>query len=290
MKWTNKYNIDPAIAAAVIGGEERGDVGDASVTQLIRPPQMAYLERLHWDEIEQDVSDGLYRLTGQIVHQIVQAVDEEGAVKERRLALDVGGWKVTGQIDLWRPSKELVDYKETSVWSFILGEKVEWEEQVNYYRLFCEHHDLPVERAKIAAILRDWKRSQYQREGEDGDYPPIPFLNHPIYLWPINDAMSRLRQRVAEHQAAAKGDYRPCTEDERWAKPTTWAVKKKGGRYALRGGAGFLDPASAQDFARRQRFPTEIEKRPGQNTRCEGYCRAAVWCKQAKALGVEAVA
>ena len=34
-------------------------VGNISVTRLVRPPQITYLESVHKDEIVQDVVDGL---------------------------------------------------------------------------------------------------------------------------------------------------------------------------------------------------------------------------------------
>src|SRR3990172_3462447 len=84
------------------------------------------------------------------------------------------------------------------------------------------------------------------------------------------------------------GRYRPCTDEERWAKPDEWAVRKRGVTRALPHGAHLADLRSAEAFAESQRhkFAVEIDHRPGGNPRCEAYCRGARWCEQAKALGV----
>ncbi|KKL24966.1 hypothetical protein LCGC14_2410000, partial [marine sediment metagenome] len=42
MKWTNRFNIDPVIAQAVMTDDYEA-VGDISVTRLVRPPQITYL-------------------------------------------------------------------------------------------------------------------------------------------------------------------------------------------------------------------------------------------------------
>lgn len=287
MRWTNKYGIDETIAQAIMRMEHTGDLGDITVTQLVRPPQMACLEREHWNEIEEDVSDGLWRLLGQALHYVLQQAPDTGALKEERLEMEIDGWRVTGQPDLYREPATLIDFKITSVWAFLLSDKQEWEDQVNYYAVLYRNVGFPVESAKIAALLRDWQASRYT---EGGDYPPIPFVERPVKLWAPDVAERRLRERVRLHQEARRnGAYPPCTDQERWARPDTWAVVDPTGR-AVRNGARFADERSAQSFAREllaKGKKVDVQFRPGQQARCERFCRVARWCKQAQALGVE---
>src|SRR3990167_2684259 len=73
-------------------------VGDISITSLLRPPQMAYLEDAHKDEITEDVSDLVWRVWGSAAHQILYwAQDKEAVVAEKRLTMEVAGWTVSGK-------------------------------------------------------------------------------------------------------------------------------------------------------------------------------------------------
>jgi len=285
MRWTNKHNIDPAIASAVMLMEERGDIGAASVTQVIQPPQIVALARAHWDDIEEDVSDGLWRLMGRAMHHVVAEANTDNQLVEERLFVDADGWKISGQPDLWREPADLIDFKLTSVWAFLLGRKQDWEDQLNFYAVLYRAHGFSVQRLKISALLRDWQRNRYK---DGGDYPPAPFVERPVKVWDPLLAEERLAMRVREYMEARAGRYRPCTDEERWAKPDEWAVRKRGVTRALPHGAHLADLRSAEAFAESQRhkFAVEIDHRPGGNPRCEAYCRVARWCEQAKALGV----
>ena len=78
MKWINRFNIDPVIAQAVMTDDYEA-VGDISITRLVRPPQITYLEHKHEDELEQDVVDGLFALEGRALHHILEGVQQLAA-------------------------------------------------------------------------------------------------------------------------------------------------------------------------------------------------------------------
>lgn len=99
MKWTNKHNIPESIANAIINDPYVGG-GDISVTSLIRPPQMRCIESIHWDEIVQDVSDGIWRLFGQAVHAVLEKNAPRGSHAEKRLSTTINKWELSGQADL----------------------------------------------------------------------------------------------------------------------------------------------------------------------------------------------
>jgi hypothetical protein len=74
MRIINKSGVPNPIEAAARAAFERGrDRGGAhySVTELISPPQMARLERLHDDEIVIDVADLMYALMGVLMARII---------------------------------------------------------------------------------------------------------------------------------------------------------------------------------------------------------------------------
>ena len=292
-KWTNRHNIDPAITQAVMS-DDYELVGDISVTGLIRPPQIAALESQYGEQVEQDVSDGLWRLLGQSMHQVLQAGHVSGAIQEHTLTTEVKGWKVSGTCDIYyEDSNILKDFKVTSVWSYIFGGRAEWQAQVNLYAYLAEQNGIQVDELKIVMLLRDWNKSglnvvSTRRDdiplstSGNTDSPPIPFVEVGISKWPSDFTKKYLEERVTLHQAAREGNYPPCTDEERWAKPETWAVVKSGAKRAWR---VFKSMEDAVVLAGKAKGYT-VEHRPGKNVRCESYCPVARFCEQAKELGV----
>lgn len=285
---TNVHNIDEAIAQ-VVRRDTFYDTPDAdfSVTQLIQPPQLAYLRQTHEHEITEDVSDQLWMLLGNAVHEIVRRADLPDALHEERLYADVEGCKIAGKADILRGTT-ITDYKCTSVWSFLLGDKPDWEAQLNFYAVLFRRNGFEVGALEIAAILRDWMKSKAQQaeRGEQGEYPPVAFMRVPIKVWPPEEAEKRLAARVRLHKEARAGRFPPCTDEERWARPDKYAVMKPKQKRAVR----VLDSKAEAEALIEERGSVlsgaRIEYRPGKNVRCEDYCPVAQWCEQARELGV----
>ncbi len=279
MKWTNRYNIDPVIAQAVMTDDYEA-VGDISVTRLVRPPQITYLEHKREDELVQDVHDGLYMLEGRALHHILDIARDETRLQEHRLTVDYNGWTVSGRFDvLYTETNILKDYKVSSVWGHILGGKEDHEEQLNFYAHLAACNQIQVDELRVVMWFRDWLKSQVER---DRQYPPLKVLEHRIPLWTPDDAVAAFHGRVRQHQLAKSGTYLPCTPEERWARPDSWAVQKPGTKKAYR---VFEEPALAKAMADSM-VGYEVVHRPGENVRCAGYCSVVDFCEQAKELGV----
>jgi len=214
---TNLHGLPPAMVRAATF-ETYDKVGDASVTGLIKPPQIARLEALHESEISEDVTDRLWALLGSAMHQVLYwgGRDEESLIQEKRLTMPVAGWLISGKADVYNAENRSVDdYKVTSVWSVVYEPKgrPEWEAQVNLYRLLLEHNGYPVERSSIWTILRDWRDADSHKRP---DYPKVPMVEIPMRIWPEEEAMAYLSHRVALHQAAEEDRYDGCTDSDRW--------------------------------------------------------------------------
>jgi len=274
--WTNIHNLPGPLASAIRadGYRKRGDI---SATGLIRPPQMAELERIHDHEIVQDVADGVWRLLGQAVHSILERADTAHHLSEEALEAEVLGWKVTGRPDLLDQQGTLSDYKVTSTWSYIYSDKPEWEQQLNIYAWLYRKIGFQVKKLQIVAILRDWQSS---KGGEEG-YPPAAAVTIDVPLWGEKEQQTFVEDRVRLHQAKDKAE---CSAKERWERPTTYAVRKVGNVRAKR---VFRDKAEADAFLVESGKGFEIEERPGEQIRCARYCTVSKWCPQAKALGVQ---
>jgi hypothetical protein len=110
----------------------------------------------------------------------------------------------------------------------------------------------------------------------------------PIQMWPLDYTRRFLEERVRLHQEArgeasyADPKWPECTDEERWAKPTTWAVQKPGAKKAWRVFNSFM---TAHELAERSNEMICVE-RPGSNPKCESYCDVRKFCDQADHLGV----
>lgn len=283
MRWTNTYNLPVSIENAVKYDSYKKE-GRFSITEIIKPPQIRVLEKRHDAMITADVSDGLWRLLGQAVHYILEQGEHEEHIQEERLGIDVNGVRITGKIDLYSGIEtKVIDYKITSVWSFIYGVKPEWTEQSNLYKLLYEEAGFPVNGLEIHAILRDWQQSKVNGNG----YPRIPFQRVSVPMWSKAQTRAFLNERVALHlEAEGLNDevLPPCTPAEQWSKPTTYAVMKKGRKTAVRvlntnaDAVQFIANISTNGKTKKQDY--HIDVRPGQKIRCEGYCNAKPFCHQ----------
>ena len=200
MKYTNLHNLPEPIARAV-KHDEYDAQGDISATGLILPPQIAYLREKHKDELTEDVSDGIYRLIGSAIHKILEWGDADNALKEERLTLKVNGWEVSGKLDLYHGEGLIQDYKITPVWSWILGNKIEWERQLNIYAALYRENGFVVDKIQVVAIFRDWSK---RKAMYDKGYPPAQCLPIDIPLWTHEKAMEFIDYRV-RHSSTGRG-------------------------------------------------------------------------------------
>lgn len=278
MKITNRFDLPAPVVRALTKDDYSKGAADLSVTQIIDSPRVRLLRKQHDDKIEEDVSDMVWSVLGRAAHKVLEDSDDEGYTIEERVFAEVEGWTLSGAIDLQKHGSKLVlyDYKVTSAWSVIFG-KISWEQQLNCYAyLLWKAKGEKVGAINIIAILRDWNR----REAGKDNYPSSPILEIPIQLWTIEEQEEYVRSRVRLHQEAetalAFGDPLPlCSADERWEKQTTYAVRKKTHKRALR---VFKSMEEANAFMEEGMV---IDERKGESTRCaQDWCRVAQWCDQ----------
>ncbi len=281
MPWTNRFNLPETICNAIMY-ESKYEDGKYSVTSLIKPPQIYQLEKRYQTQIERDVSDGLWMLLGSAIHYVLEKDKTQNVLKEERLEIEIGGIRVVGKPDLYTANETIEDYKITSCYSFLLGEKPEWISQLNIYAYLYEQYGFPVKKAFIHAILRDWMQSKGL---QDEDYPKCPFITSEIEIWSREDQFAYLESRIFFHTKSEIWNCTdelliPCSSQDKWSRPTTWAVKKKGNKRALR---VFENEIGANEFVEKyDSHKVEIEERPGEDVRCERFCNAKDFCCQYK--------
>jgi hypothetical protein len=256
-----------------MAGQRKADI---SVTTLIGPPKINQLKKRYSDQIVEDASDRVWALLGQSVHKVLELAGGEDEMTEKRLYKEINGWTLTGQTDLYETGNQTIsDFKVTSVFSFLLGGKSEWEAQINLNAMLWREYGYEVKKGQIVAILRDWQASKAEF---DKEYPQCAVHIVDIPLWDNEECIAYATERIKLHQAAAAmpDDTIPaCDPKERWAKPDTFAIRKDGNKRAAK-------VCETLEEAERL-LPTygakhSIEKRSGGDMRCERYCSVAPFC------------
>lgn len=273
MRFTNKLGLPQALADAVT--HDPYDNGGAwrSVTQLISPPRQVVLKKRHDHEIEEDVSDRLYSLYGQIVHKILERSNTKDLV-EKRLFTEQRGKVISGGFDVLQLQEgRLVDWKFSTVWK-ANGTHEEWTAQLNLLALFFRREGKEINFLEVILLMRDHSRPRARRESE---YPPLPVKRIPLPLWTRTEQECYLDYRVDLHLKAEES-LPLCTASEKWAKPNIYAVMKKGNKHAIKGGLS-ADKETAEKLCADD--PNRyLEIRLGENTRCLDYCSCAKFCAQ----------
>lgn len=271
MKITNKHGLPEAIVKAVENDSYKRGMSDITVTELIGPPLQRILRREHSEELEEDASDRVWALLGQAAHTILERASDEGAVAERRLYKDIEGWTLGGQFDtIDLANGVLADYKVTSVYSLLYGEKPEWTAQLNVLAQLAIEHGFKVDKLQIVVIARDWSHGKSKAP----DYPSCPIQVVDIPLWMESERLLYIKARIDVHKAAevahADGGHAlECTVQERWEKPARWAVMKEGRKTAIK---VHESSSAAQVHLAELGNKHYIEQRPGARTRCQDYC------------------
>jgi len=287
MELTNKYGLPSSFVNFARNDKYSKGNADISVTTLIDSPRVNIMRSHHAGDLTKDVSDMVWPLFGTAVHHILDQSDEgDHVLKEERLFMDVNGWVLSGAIDrqeIVDGKVVITDYKVTSVWSVIYG-KIEWELQQNVYaHMVRKVKGLDVSAIRICVVIRDWSRRDAQFKPE---YPKSPIVIVDLPLWSHDDAEEYITDRVVMHQSAqigydTNGVLPLCSAQDRWAKDDSYAVKKTGGKRAVR---VLPTQKEAEDFLKKSALSEKnhfVEKREGENTRCDGnYCSVADWCEQ----------
>lgn len=291
MNITNRLNLPGPIFRALAHdgytpGERKADI---SVTSLIGSPLISELRKRHDHEITEDASDRVWSLLGHSVHYVCEHAANEDSIAEKRLYMDIDGWTLTGQTDLFEGTTEnkkivnvISDFKVTSIFSFLLGLKEEWVAQVNLNAMLWRNAGHQVHRGQIIAILKDWQSSKARI---DQNYPQCAVNVVNIPLWDQASAIAYAKKRIALHKAARATkdpDKIPtCTDEEKWYRNGSFAVMKVGNKKATAVRSTLEDAKIAmhQFQIDRPKDKFEIVERPGEYIRCTRFCTVKNWCK-----------
>jgi hypothetical protein len=275
MKITNRFNL-PQVYVNAVGTPYPPKPNRIGVTALVDSPLIRKLTIDHWDELEQDVSDMVWLILGNAVHYLLEQHAPEDSFEEEKMIVPIGDITLAGKSDIYH-LENIEDYKVTSVWSFLLGAKPQWEAQLNIYKWMWEKANFKVKSLSINAILRDWQKGKAKF---DMNYPQIPFLSLQIPMWTAPIVTEYIFDRLAYHAIRPTPE---CTPEEKWQRESTWAVMKGENKRATR---VFDTEIEAKDYIVEHNTPIldfHVEARPGECVRCQDYCLVRTVCPYNKA-------
>jgi hypothetical protein len=290
MTISNKFSLPQPFVDLVSEDTYSKGESDITTTGLAQPPKIAELWRRHASEITMDCSEKVWTMLGTANHYVLEQIakrNPERYIAESRFYLTVDGVKLGGQIDLYdRETETLWDYKVSSVYKAMSDDKLEWTKQANVNKLLCEHNGIHPKKLAVLLVMKDWKRKDSEFKA---DYPKCAIQEIPLPIWQEAETLAYIKSRINLHNLAkmvSNEDEIPvCTEEERWAKPTTWAVlKERGAKRAVNGG---LYGSEAEAILHAKRIDGAVEKRDGSNARCENYCQVRKWCNFGRSLKLD---
>ena len=294
MKLTNKFNLPEPFVAAVSVDEYARGTADFTTTELINPTRIVSLHRKHEVDIEEDVSERVWRLQGSAKHVVLERIaktkPERYIVEERYTTVMPGGVTISGQIDLFdKLTKILYDWKDTSVWKFMIGNTEEWEQQANTNLYLMRQNGIHPEKLVNIAVLKDWKVRE-ARFSRMKDYPKCAIHALEFPIWSVGEQQDFIMKRIKAHQ---EGMANPpvCTKKERWQRDATFAVMRTDRKRAIPGGlCESRDKAEAVMMHHMKIAPPGdarkfyIEERDAEPVRCIDFCPVQTFCD----FGIEA--
>lgn len=269
MRVTNKMNLPTALVLAVKKHEH--NKANFSVTQLLKGSTEIALEMMYADKLEMDVSDMFNMLLGTAVHKLLEEQETEGVLNETYMTAPVfAGFTVSGVADVIDTlNKVIIDYKTCSSWKLIFKNFDDWREQIKgylylWYRMTGElYHE-----GRIVAVIKDFSQTDAERKA---DYPQKPIVSVPFTYTDaeIFGVAEKWEEKIIEVlQKLSSQDWGECSPEERWAKPSQYALMKKGRQSAVR----LYDTEAEAEEAKGDDQNLYIEYRKGEDTKCDKYC------------------
>jgi hypothetical protein len=276
MKITNHLNLPSALVKAV-GTEKHNAEKCLSATTLIQGTKQIILTDRHWDALEDDVSDRIWALWGTAVHSFLEHEGED-EFTEQEISYGVGGITITGRIDNYNMATGTIcDYKTASVNKVKFHDFSDWYSQGMIYAWLLARNNFPVNRGRFIALLKDHSKSEARR---DYRYPAKP-----TYVYEFNVTPEKLfnigifiRNKVREYETYKKladDDIPPCLPEQRWDRPSVFAVRKEGRKTAVR---LFDIEEEADKKAAELGVGHFVKKRPGESVKCRSYCLCSEFC------------
>ena len=275
MKITNIHGLPEALVNAV-SVRPHNDPGRLSATTLLKSTKQILLTARHWDKLEEDVLDRFWALFGTAIHSMLES-EGENEFTEEYMSHPLNGITVTGRIDNYNmKTGDITDWKSCSVWKIINEDFLDWRRQGLIYAWLLHKNGFMVKTCRFIAIMKD---HSLRKARHQASYPKLPVYVHefPVTEFGLKETESFMQSRIEtykKYKDMADDDIPPCTPEERWEKPTKYAVIKDGAKKAYR----LLDTQEEAEKIAGDMKGYSVEKRPGESTRCIDYCACNEFC------------
>ena len=281
MKITNIHNMPDMLVRAVEKAYVYRDKR-YSITSLLEPSRIIALKRRYNDKIEQDITDCIFILLGTKTHFELENIElkENEFVEDHLEYTFENGYTLSGIIDHY-DDEYLDDYKTCKAFTLIFKSDYEkWKKQLQMGAYFAYKKDGKWrKKGRIIALIKDWNRLESQTKS---DYPKYPCQVVKFNLGipeQVEKMILKLFDNVIKLEQMEDDELPLCTAEERYNKGTTWAVKKKNNKRASKIHNNEEEAKKHLENLEKD-YPGqyEVEKREGENTRCEFYCSVNKFC------------
>ena len=275
MKVSNKQNLPQALVNAV-SVDRHNKKGEYSATTLLHSTTDILLNERHFDEIEVDASDSIWKVWGTAVHSIFEK-QEDNAFKEEQFKVKIGNSIVTGRVDNYDMEKEiLVDFKTCSTWKIIYKDFEDWRKQGLIYAYLMKQNGLNVNQCQFIALIKDHSKSKAKI---DASYPQSPVY---VYKFDVTEKdlaeiEAFIKEKVADIEAnenTPDNELKGCTLDERWGSLPKYALMRNGRKSAIK----LFDSKEEAEANKVALKADYIEERKSEDKRCDNYCNVCKWC------------
>lgn len=290
MEITNKMGLPQPLVSVVESDYEYTDKR-YSVTSILKGTREAILQRRHDGEIKTDVSEMIWLILGKGVHYILESAREtDTQLKEEWVSADMpNGYVLSGIFDLYDDATGTVtDWKTTSVWKVIYDEWDDYRQQtLAYVWILRQMGFANARRGEVVAILKDHSMT---KAATDLKYPPYPVFS---ISWDFTDEEIEefgkwAAEKFLEIERCEKlpdEELPLCTEEQRWHKPDTWAVVKRGNKRASKVCNSEAEAVELADkYSMKDGKPYEVQFRQGEDSKCLKYCSVCQFCEHGKSM------
>jgi hypothetical protein len=279
---SNDYNLPSSLVSIIESknyDSSKSDPLRVGVTTLNNPPRIRQLSVRHGNEIQEDMSEQLFRVLGDAVHYILAKTDQTKKIIEKKIEIPIDGITLVAKPDLYDEElKTIEDWKITTVWS-VKDIKSDWVTQLNCYAWALVKTGFEVKKAYINAFLKDWSKNEKLRFGRD--YPDIAFKRIEVPLWSFETQDKYIKERIALYKSTLNlsDDNLPiCLPEERWSVEDRFAVHKGTNQRATKLCDSMEEAIEYTESIKDNGNKYNIKKREGRNVRCEEYCSVNKFC------------
>jgi len=288
MRFTDVYHLPQPLVKALKHNDYSAGDSDYTPSSLARPAYMTKLLKENNEKLVIDVSDRFFVLEGHVMHSIIEQFADDNNLVEKRLYAQVGKWKIGAMFDnMVLDEGILQDYKNTTTYKFQrdygnrLPDCPDWEAQLNINAYLARKNGYTINRLEIIGLLKDFSKSKAKY---NKGYPKAPIVKREIQMWSDERIIDHITEKASAQEVK---DPLPCSDEEMWAMPAVYALKKKGRKSAVKlfpNKDELMSHATNKKWVNTDSMDTDhnpiiklnkeysIEFRPGKRNRCEGYC------------------